>query len=419
VKEDLLVSWIREIHEQLQKDLSQPSMEPPQKRIKKEMVIKTEELALVPVKEEPDSKVEPPLPPRDAEPYMSKQELMVVHNLKMLQKGEAGKTHPMKCFHCNVVFQARNRAQVYQHCMGQEHRRRKGAATDKAPNPVKEEPDEGDKLLPGMKMGRCLGLSLGGFFGQKTRLGSDLKEVWERYAVFAEMQGSTPAGGTTHTITHHMTPEKNWTIRCAQCVGQHADVLVSTSPSGESVCSKCLELASNQKYLSRVCGLILEMDVATLLFKRMFAQETAEEYIEELKASACYQRRCKTQYDKFFAMGASDLWSKIRSSWHGRSGHKLSEPMQIFFTGTVKPCLEVEAGHSYKHTQMEQLLHYMRSDPTTSASDLSIIRAVVTQQVHRHPAVHGIMASCMNKLDNLEKGKATFRNPRRAWDEFI
>lgn len=107
LKEGLLVSWIREIHEQLQKDLSQPSMEPPQKRIKKQMVIKTEELALVPVKAEPDSKVEPPLPSRDAEPYMSKQELMVVHNLKMLQKGGSGEDtpHEMLPLQCRIPGQ--------------------------------------------------------------------------------------------------------------------------------------------------------------------------------------------------------------------------------------------------------------------------------------------------------------------------
>lgn len=147
----------------------------------------------------------------------------------------------------------------------------------------------------------------------------------------------------------------------------------------------------------------------------MFAQETVEEYIEELKASACYQRRCKTQYDRFFAMSASDLWSKIRSSWHGRSGHKLSEPMQIFFTGTVKPCLEVEAGHSYKHTQMEQLLHYMRSDPTTSASDLSIIRAVVTQQASPSASSsawhHGLMHE---QTRQLGEGKGYLQEPTKS-----
>ena len=60
-----------------------------------------------------------------AESLMDKNALLDFHGMKKLPSGDAKKTHPVFCPHCNVTLNCRGRAKVWQHVRGQDHRAKK------------------------------------------------------------------------------------------------------------------------------------------------------------------------------------------------------------------------------------------------------------------------------------------------------
>jgi hypothetical protein len=116
-------------------------------------------------------------------------------------------------------------------------------------------------------------------------------------------------------------------------------------------------------------------------------------------------------------MGLSDkeLHAKVSASWWGRISQRMVEAMKGFFWSTVKPCVEVEPGCNLRDVQLQKLLDYMRSDPNASSRDLQIVKAVVCGEIHRHPAIQGIMLACMNRVEKEDSKNRTFRNRHRDW----
>ena len=94
----------------------------------------------------------------------------------------------------------------------------------------------------------------------------------------------------------------------------------------------------------------------------------------------------------------------------------MSPALEAFFLHVVRPAIDVQPWTGMKQHQLEVLLGYMRNDPNTPACDLSLVKAVVTGTVARHPAVHGMLAALASKLEGLETGKTTMRNNSRALD---
>ena len=58
-----------------------------------------------------------------AEEELSKAQLVELHCLQVLEKGASRKAHPVHCPACSKTFEGRNRAKVWQHVRGAEHRR--------------------------------------------------------------------------------------------------------------------------------------------------------------------------------------------------------------------------------------------------------------------------------------------------------
>jgi hypothetical protein len=118
------------------------------------------------------------------EQLMGKQDLCTLHRLVVLERKSHGKKFPIHCAVCDTVFCGRNRARVWQHVSGYEHRRRWQKVEVKMTMPALAPEDE----MPGKVIGKCMGLRLGSSIGQKTRLGSDLKPVWNEYVKFAWLE---------------------------------------------------------------------------------------------------------------------------------------------------------------------------------------------------------------------------------------
>ena len=362
------------------------------------------------VKEEPDEEKLP-----DAEILMSKSELVIKHGLVQYEKGAKDKAFPFYCPTCRKVFCGRNRAKILQHVGGKEHIRKALVVNSGVKQEVKQElDDEGvpvagaDEALVGK--GRCHGLKLNSSHGQNTRLGSDLKPCWQ---LFAEMSSfsSSFLGTDCHLVTH-LKSENDWVIRHSKC-SPDTDQRVEMGDNGEGLCKFCLELGSSQRFLCRVCDFVFQVHMVSLLHKKMFQSELVDAYIAELKQHCNYVRRKKTQYDLHFNLDCSSLHQRVRSVWYGRSGHTMNECLQQFYTTVVSPCLEVEPGAEIKSLQLEKVLDFMRSEEGTTNNDIQLVKAIVSHQVHRHPVLHGVISACMCKLDCIEKGKKTFRNPKR------
>jgi hypothetical protein len=105
-------------------------------------------------------------------------------------------------------------------------------------------------------------------------------------------------------VTAHCT-EKDWTIQHSKCDGEKATVY--TGSDGSSVCKKCFDLGSEQRFLSRISSFLLDLDSARVLWSRCFASETVDQRIEEIKEKVIYKRRSKTAYDKMFAKSVEQL----------------------------------------------------------------------------------------------------------------
>ena len=340
-----------------------------------------------------------------AEELMSKEELMKLHNL--FKKPTQDDKHAVYCEHCRKSVQGRNRAKIWQHCRGQEHR-----AKWKGKSLVKTEVEEMDALTHSLSIGQCPGLKLSEPWGQKTRLGTDLLPVWKEYTTFADLQASHPFAGSCHEFEYHCTSD-DWTLRHCRCQRENAKVRVDEE--GNRICSLCLALGSEKRFLSKIASFVADLDQARLLFARMFAAETVESVVEQFQSKANYMFRCQTTYDRFIALPVDELWQKVRAIWCGRAAHKMTEACKMFHLHTVRPCLDCEPGHCLKEKYLQQLVNYMQNDPNSSEKDLELVKQVVTGKLSRHPALHGVMVACALKVDHLERGITTMRNRHSAF----
>ena len=157
------------------------------------------------------------------------------------------------------------------------------------------------------------------------------------------------------------------------------------------------------------------MDMAKLLHTRMFNPEGMPEFQLSLQQSANYIRRMKSVYDEFMALSVEALHLKVRNTWTGRMGTHITPSLDLFMSQYVRPTLACEPGVAMKQQQLQRLLAFMAADPTTGPGDTEVVKAVVTGQVARHPAIHGILSACMNKLHMWKNGLTTMRNGRRSW----
>ena len=138
----------------------------------------------------------------------------------------------------------------------------------------------------------------------------DFRECWEEFAAYADFSvASTPSGETCMKVTAHYA-EKDWTIQHSKCDGEKAIVYMSSD--GSSVCKRCFDLGSEQRFLSRISSFLLDLDAARLLWSRCFASETVDDRIAELKEKALYKRRSKTAYEKMFAKPIEQLHKEAR-----------------------------------------------------------------------------------------------------------
>lgn len=127
----------------------------------------------------------------EAEAMMDKATLMSYHRMRPLDKGADGKKFPVFCDCCGISVEAKGRAKIWQHVRGQEHRRKR-ADYEQLQKKAKEEKDVKVKVEPAdtqttsMHLDKCGGLRLGSDLGKTTRLGGDLRELWDLYSNFTD-----------------------------------------------------------------------------------------------------------------------------------------------------------------------------------------------------------------------------------------
>ena len=66
------------------------------------------------------------------------------------------------------------------------------------------------------------------------------------------------------------------------------------------------------RFLSKVCSAVFDLDAARILYARNFASDKIDQTIAEMKKKAIYTHRCKTMYDKMFAMPVDALHRQAR-----------------------------------------------------------------------------------------------------------
>lgn len=198
--------------------------------------------------------------------------------------------------------------------------------------------------------GQCKGLRLGGSFGKLTRLGSNLLPVWKEYATYADLSGSGPtiSGDVRHSYQHHVS-EDDWTIRSSKCIRTG---LVHKDKLGDAICKSCHEIGNSEKFIWKVCALVLDLDLARLLHTRMYRDEHTEAFIDELKKKEIYTFRCGKSYDS----SLQELHKQVKASWSGRPRN--TEAMKMFHMLTVKPCVDVEPTASIKASTFNMRSRY-------------------------------------------------------------
>ena len=187
--------------------------------------VKREQHQSIVIKQEAPAQPPPqPLPravvPSAIECQMGKQELMVMHGLVSLEKGSSGKKCPVKCTHCaGKVLEGRNRAKIWQHVQGREHRMKWAASTSGS---TRDDGDEGQfdpfsKTTASMTDQKCPGLRLSSKFGRATRLGSDLRSVWDQFTRFAYLQRMEgPNGQVCHSVIQECN-SGDWILKSTSC----------------------------------------------------------------------------------------------------------------------------------------------------------------------------------------------------------
>ena len=279
-------------------------------------------------KEEIKSESEPDSPTQGAgvidatvqsEALLDKRQLMELHGMKMLVDTEEGKKYPAYCKFCRCTISAKGRAKVWQHVKGQEHRARKFKAEQCPVESVKVEPE--DKVTKAIEQGLCTGLRLNSSLGQKTRLGSDLRQTWEEFAKYQDLgDANAPKGVNVHDI-QICRGSKDWIIRHQQCVStKHEKKHVRRSDEHDATCTLCFHLCSEQRYLSRISTFVVDIDAAKLLWHRMFATDQLPEFMESLKTKELYLRRSQALYEHLFSLTDQELYEKVRNHWNGRLG---------------------------------------------------------------------------------------------------
>lgn len=193
---------------------------------------------------------------------------------------------------------------------------------------------------------------------------------------------------------------------------------VRVAEEGDRTCETCFALGSQQRFLNKICSFVHSIDEARLLHIKMFSPEREEEYVQSLRESVNYTRRCKNMYETTFQMPAEKLHLHIRAVWNGRLGQQMSESLKLFHAQYVQPAIDCEPGHSIKELQLEKLLRYMAGDPSSSSHELEFVRSIVTGRLSQHPALQGILIACVQKLKGLEGGASSMRNRHRALLEF-
>lgn len=389
-----------------------PDPEPVQKRMK-------EELSLVPhVKQEPTEAdetgtvAEAHSSSSILECEMSKQQLLDLHRMNVMPKEASKKPFAVFCSCCSVTISAKNRAKVWQHVRGAEHRRKWDLQEASA---VKREPVEIPKHSRHECTGLCSGLSLNSQTGKATRLGSDLRPVFDEFVKYANL---TPKNSVAHpeqsyhTFTHLVSQNGDWLLRHSQCDAQ-LPTKVTEDSEGRQICDKCKDLGSNKNFISRVCSSVHDLDMARWLHCKMYAAETVPEMEQAIKQSAIYQRRSQTQYDRFLNADMTDLHRMVAACWRGKISHGMTPAMEQFYAHVVKVCVDVEPWEGAKQLTLQKLLSYLSCDPNVTSFDMKLIKGVVQGTVNRHPAIHGMLAACAAKLDMAENNKSTMRHPNR------
>ena len=189
---------------------------------------------------------------------------------------------------------------------------------------------------------------------------------------------------------------------------------VRHAEEGDSTCLHCTDLCNQQKFLSKVSNFVLSMDMATVLHARMFDPESLPDLLKTLRSSANYLRRQQSMYEWVFALETDKLHLKVRSLWCGRMGHKMKDALATWMATYVSPCLDTEPGHSFAKHHIDSLMQSLCSSGTVSETEMSLVRAIVTGEVSRHPALQGILCACLHRLKNFENGTTTLRNRHRA-----
>ena len=209
--EKMLTSVLQVVRENMEKGVQTLEAKPMLKPLKRQRMeteakqedtvkqeenkVKTEPAVKISVKQEPQEcpddqpKIEtasPPVASVEQEYVMGKNELIALHQLQVLPRGTFKKKFPIECCFCNTVFEGRNRAKVFQHTSGMEHRRRwRKGVTKSMENKDKENNGAKDDCPHGV--GKCEGVRLNGEVGRQTRLGSDLRSCWDVYAQYASL----------------------------------------------------------------------------------------------------------------------------------------------------------------------------------------------------------------------------------------
>ena len=491
-----LLSQVSALHEQSVDDLVAYNRELLNKGGLKKLKVPKSEAATVKVKSDPDTvKEEPvsddeqPAPVQEkqgedihVEAFMNRSQLMALRGLQPLPKGEEGKKIPAFCTHCNTYIEARGRAKVWQHVRGQEHRRRWRKATCEAKPEAEEEREEiaADELAASTKalqLDFCKGLRLNSDWGRSTRLGGDLRSAWDEFPIYQDFEDTNaPKNVSIHAVSR-LDKTNDWILQHRLCHDEVGQVMVRKNDEGDSTCQRCIDLASDQKFIHRVSSFLQDLHGMKLLWHWMFAADQRDSAVDEIKSMDIYQRRCSAKYNEMFSWSIEELRRKMRSRWWGRAAMQMNPALQHFHMTTVKPCLDVEPGkvdvwhtdihthtlsqnftnfHKFHHVQewwcseimflqfrvvlvpwsdwecdhrtppqlctgqclksmqVENLMRWLHKDETVSNKEIEMVRAIISGDVARHPALHGLMCALLNRIQKIDGGKETFRNRHRS-----
>jgi len=202
-----------------------PDVEP-SKTVKSETV-KKEAVKKEPGSAEQSQQLVPSAGPIDPaatpEALMNKDQLIALHKLRKLDHHSNGKKFPVKCEYCDTIFEGRNRAKIYQHTRGLEHRRKWSASLQGAADPIADA-EPMDAVSNGVTRGTCKGLRLKSVFGKQTRLGSHMFEVWQEYVQYAHLtKADGPTGNACHSVVQ-VCNTNDWIIQSAGCQKENVTV---------------------------------------------------------------------------------------------------------------------------------------------------------------------------------------------------